>query len=102
MEPENQSEMIERYILNRMSEEERVNFELLLQDDLSLVEEVKIQKDLLEVAGDEDFHTIYTHLKTQDKVYHDSLIKPHKKKKKILFFLLVLAFLIFLFFIIKR
>jgi hypothetical protein len=99
---ENQSEMIERYILNLMGEEEKKKFELLLQEDPSLIEEVKIQKQLLDLASDEDFHSIFTPLKTGDKVYHENLIKSRKNKKILLFFLLVLVFLILLYFISQK
>ncbi|MFT5167845.1 MAG: hypothetical protein ACI8P3_003083 [Saprospiraceae bacterium] len=97
MKPEDQSEMIEEYLFNRMDEEERVKFELLFRDDPALFEEVKSQKALLEMASDENFQKIFPLLKAQDKAYTESLLRSNKKK--IFLVLLLFLFLIFLYFI---
>ncbi len=69
MESNDQSEMIERYLLNRLTEEEKRHFENLMNEDPALFEEVNLQRELFELASDEDFQTIFPHLKAQEKAY---------------------------------
>ena len=69
------SDQIERYLLDLMSEEEREGFENLMRENPALYEEVQLHKELFGIANDEDFKTIYPHLKAQDEAYH-------KKKKE--------------------
>lgn len=99
MKSKDQSEMIDRYLQNRMTEEEKTLFENSIKDNPSLLDDIKIQKEFLDIAGDKDFQTILPHIEAQDKIYHEKHKGAHKSKNVFFQILMILAFLVAAYFI---
>lgn len=98
MEPKDQSEQIEQYLLNRMDDEEKAEFEALMKTDPALAEDVKIQQELFELSEDDDFSSIYSEIKAQDEAYHQGQQKTKKNWLLISIALLILAAILFYFY----
>ena len=98
MKLEDQSGAIKQYLLNRMTEEERIHFENLIREDTALFEEVKLQIEIYELAGDKDFQTIFPLLKAQDEIYHQNQRRSQKIKIILFIILLVLVILLAVYF----
>ncbi len=69
METNNYSHLIEKYLFNQMTESERQKFEIQVNSDTLLAEELELQKSLFEAANDEDFKEIFPSLKSAEQTY---------------------------------
>ncbi len=75
METNNYSHLIEKYLFNQMSESEKREFEIQVESNPSLAEELELQKSLFEAANDEDFKKILPSLKSAEQDYLATLSK---------------------------
>ena len=69
MKTNNYDHLIEKYLLNQMSEKEKQEFELLVKSNPLLSEELKLQSSLFESANDSDFKKIFPQLKSAENKF---------------------------------
>ena len=98
MKTNNYSALIEKYLFNRMSESERQEFEIQVESDASLAEELELQKKLFEAASDKDFNKIFPKLKQAEQDYLAAQAKKPFLRFSPTYLLLIAASLIFIVF----
>lgn len=65
MENKDQSELVEKYLFNRLTKEDEAQFKASISKDKELLAEVDFQKKVVSIYNDKEFNTIYSAIKDQ-------------------------------------
>jgi hypothetical protein len=98
MKSNNKSHLIQKYLSDNISDDEKKEVENLAKSDPSFLKELKSKKRLFESAGDEDFNAFFPKLKSAEEKYLMSKTKESLIQKKRIRLLILVVFLAIAFF----